>query len=149
MECERCQDSIEPGEEREYAGRVLCEDCYMDALSPAKTCDPWAVHSAKSFARAGGGAPLLNPLQKEILEYLQEPEGLHPGRFPNGFRSSRPIWNGSLRRCGTWRRFGGNYGRGARWFDYEENNGALKQQAFVMGCAGISALKTFSRICYQ
>ena len=78
MICERCKDAVEPGEEREYAGRVLCEDCYMDALSPAKTCDPWAVHSAKSFARAGGGAAAFSPLQTQILEYLQETGGVEP-----------------------------------------------------------------------
>jgi hypothetical protein len=86
MECERCKDSIESGEEREYAGRVLCEDCYMDALSPAKTCDPWAVHSAKSFAQAAGAAPALNPLQKQILEYLQETGGVEPRQISERFQ---------------------------------------------------------------
>jgi hypothetical protein len=78
MECERCHDTIDPGDEREYAGRVLCEDCYMDALSPARTCDPWAVHSAKNLAQAGGVTPELNPLQKQILSYLQETGGVEP-----------------------------------------------------------------------
>lgn len=41
MQCDRCKNVIEEGEEREHAGRILCEDCYMDALSPARTCDPW------------------------------------------------------------------------------------------------------------
>jgi hypothetical protein len=86
MECERCKDSIESGEEREYAGRFLCEDCYMDALSPAKTCDPWAVHSAKSFAQAAGAAPELNPLQKQILEYLQETGGAEPRQISERFQ---------------------------------------------------------------
>jgi len=86
MECERCKDAIESGEEREYAGRVLCEDCYMDALSPAKTCDPWAVHSAKSFARAGGAAPALNPLQTQILEYLLETGGVEPRQISERFQ---------------------------------------------------------------
>ena len=86
MECERCKDAIESGEEREYAGRVLCEDCYMDALSPAKTCDPWAVHSAKSFARAGGAAPALNPLQTQILEYLLETGGVELRQISERFQ---------------------------------------------------------------
>jgi hypothetical protein len=76
MNCERCHDNIDPGEEREYAGRVLCEDCYMDALSPARTCDPWAVQSAKNLAQAGGPAPELSSLQKKILEYLKETGGV-------------------------------------------------------------------------
>ena len=54
MICDKCQDNIEEGEERELHGRTLCEDCYMDTLSPPKACDPWAVHSAKSFSGSPG-----------------------------------------------------------------------------------------------
>lgn len=86
MECERCKDIIESGEEREYAGRVLCEDCYMDALSPAKTCDPWAVHSAKKLAQQTRTAPELNPLQKQILAYLQETGGAEPREISERFQ---------------------------------------------------------------
>ena len=78
MECARCKDTIESGEEREFAGRVLCEDCYMDALSPPKTCDPWAVHSAKSFARQSGTETPLNPTQQRILNILSETGGVEP-----------------------------------------------------------------------
>jgi hypothetical protein len=73
MECAKCQERIDPGEEREIHGRILCEDCYMDALSPARTCDPWAVHSAKSFQKEAGAQ--LNPQQIRILEYLKESGG--------------------------------------------------------------------------
>lgn len=86
MQCERCHDSIEDGEEREYAGLMLCEDCYMDALSPTRTCDPWAVHSAKNLAQAGGGAPELSPLQKDILEYLKETGGVEPREISERFQ---------------------------------------------------------------
>jgi hypothetical protein len=78
MECERCKDPIEAGDEREVHGRILCEDCYMDALSPARTCDPWAVHSAKSFEKETGGQ--INARQTKILEYLQESGG---AEFPS------------------------------------------------------------------
>ncbi len=73
MECERCKDQIEAGDEREIHGRILCEDCYMDAISPARTCDPWAVHTAKSFQKETGAQ--INPRQTKILEYLQESGG--------------------------------------------------------------------------
>ncbi|MBI5585649.1 MAG: hypothetical protein HY892_17705 [Deltaproteobacteria bacterium] len=86
MNCERCHDPIDPGEEREYAGRVLCEDCYMDALSPARTCDPWAVHSAKNLAQQGGTPPELSPVQKQILEYLQETGGVEPREIAERFQ---------------------------------------------------------------
>ncbi len=74
MECEKCRDQIEPGDEREIHGRMVCEDCYMDALSPTRTCDPWAVHSAKSLQKETGRTE-LNPLQAKILQYLKESGG--------------------------------------------------------------------------
>ena len=78
MDCERCKDSIEEGEERELHGQILCEDCYMDALSPARSCDPWAVHSAKSFMKEGGEISQLNTTQDKILKILQETGGVEP-----------------------------------------------------------------------
>jgi hypothetical protein len=51
MKCDKCNNSINEGEELKLYGQLLCEDCYLDALSPARTCDPWAVHSAISFAK--------------------------------------------------------------------------------------------------
>ena len=74
MECEKCRDQIEPGDEREIHGRMVCEDCYMDALSPTRTCDPWAVHSAKSLQKETGRTE-INPLQAKIPHYLQESGG--------------------------------------------------------------------------
>jgi hypothetical protein len=76
MKCDRCNAAIEKGEEREHFGQLLCEDCYMDVLSPAKGCDPWAVHSAKSFERHSGSPVTLTPIQTEILEILEETGGV-------------------------------------------------------------------------
>lgn len=78
MKCEKCGDAIETGEDREHHGRILCEDCYMDALSPARACDPWAVHSAKSFTNKGGKGPEVNPIQARILDILKETGGVEP-----------------------------------------------------------------------
>jgi predicted HTH transcriptional regulator len=75
MKCARCEASISEGEGREHLGRTLCEDCYMDALSPAKTCDPWAVHSAKTFGKELGGKFTLTEIQERILEILEETGG--------------------------------------------------------------------------
>jgi hypothetical protein len=44
----------------------------MDALSPARACDPWAVHSAKSFVKNQAGDIDLNRTQQEILDILQK-----------------------------------------------------------------------------
>ncbi|MCU0594198.1 MAG: hypothetical protein MUC98_01870 [Desulfobacterota bacterium] len=78
MECDRCQATIEPGDEKHHLGRTLCEDCYMDALSPVKACDPWAVHSAKSFEKHAESAPTLTSVQSEILSILKETGGIEP-----------------------------------------------------------------------
>jgi len=78
MKCDKCMEAIEPGEQREYSGQALCEDCYMDVLSPARTCDPWAVHSAKSLKEQEGREPQINALQAKILDILQETGGLEP-----------------------------------------------------------------------
>jgi hypothetical protein len=76
MECERCGSLIEPGEEREHCGQVLCEDCYMDRLSPPRTCDPWAVHTARSFK--GGADDMLTEVQLRLLNLLRDSGGLTP-----------------------------------------------------------------------
>ena len=76
MKCERCNAQIEQGEEMEHLGQVLCEDCYMDALSPSKSCDPWAVHSAKSFEKHAGGPSTLTSIQSEIVRILEETGGI-------------------------------------------------------------------------
>ena len=76
MICDKCDNEIEEGEEREHLGETLCEDCFMDALSPVRTCDPWAVHSAKSFEQHMGGTAALSPIQAEILEIIKETGGL-------------------------------------------------------------------------
>jgi len=78
MECNRCRATIEPGEEKQHLGQTLCEDCYMDALSPVKTCDPWAVYSAKSFEKHAESAPILTSIQSEILSILKQTGGIEP-----------------------------------------------------------------------
>ncbi|MBI5248508.1 MAG: hypothetical protein HY912_03340 [Desulfomonile tiedjei] len=78
MRCEKCEAAIKAGEERDHYGKTLCEDCYMDALSPVRTCDPWAVHSAKKLGEKGAGFH-VNPIQSKILDILRETGGLEPG----------------------------------------------------------------------
>ena len=72
MQCERCNVILEEGEEMELHGQRLCEDCYMDLLSPVKACDPWAVYSAKTFLKEQGRELQLNQLQQKILELLRD-----------------------------------------------------------------------------
>ena len=78
MKCEQCQQDIPAGQEHDHLGKTLCEDCCMEALSPMRTCDPWAVHSAKSFEKHGGSAPDLTPGQSKILLILKEKGKMTP-----------------------------------------------------------------------
>jgi hypothetical protein len=60
------------GEEpRGYFGEVLCEDCYVEALSPVHTCDPWAVHCARSLKDLPGGLT-LTARQQQLYELVKE-----------------------------------------------------------------------------
>lgn len=78
MECSQCNETIEKGEEREHFGQVLCEDCYIDALSPVKSCDPWAVHSAKSLEQHTSSPPILTPIQTEIIRIVEDTGEIEP-----------------------------------------------------------------------
>jgi hypothetical protein len=78
MKCERCNQQIDPGEEREHLGQTLCEDCCIDVLSPMKTCDPWAVHSAKTFEKNAGKNLTMTPLQAQVLKLLMENSAMEP-----------------------------------------------------------------------
>lgn len=78
MNCDRCHAAIDPGEEREYRGQVLCEDCHLDELSPVRVCDPWAVYCAKSLDQQRDGASVLTPIQSEIIQALEETGAMEP-----------------------------------------------------------------------
>ncbi|EEG76554.1 helix-turn-helix domain-containing protein [Dethiobacter alkaliphilus] len=74
MECVKCNDPIPKGEECNYLGKVVCEDCYIMSVSPPKTCDVSAVHAAKKHREAMGhtGTEGLTDLQKDIVNFIKE-----------------------------------------------------------------------------
>jgi len=76
MLCDKCKVTIEKGEELELQGQTLCEDCYMDQLSPPRMCDPWAVYTAKSFSNDSTAEQLLTEQQNKILKVLKETAGI-------------------------------------------------------------------------
>jgi len=43
----------------------------MDLLSPLRVCDPWAVHSAKTFVKEEAAVLKLTPAQQKIVDILQ------------------------------------------------------------------------------
>lgn len=75
VKCSKCGAPMKKGEERDYHGQTLCEDCYMDALSPARACNPWAVYTAKSLSSQEGA---LSETQAKILTILKETGGVEP-----------------------------------------------------------------------
>jgi len=68
MKCEKCGDALSPEDARELAGRHLCDDCYLDVVAMPKTCDPWAVYSAKKTVSQD---VVLTPDQQRILDQLK------------------------------------------------------------------------------
>ncbi|MCL6639210.1 MAG: AMP-binding protein, partial [Firmicutes bacterium] len=65
---------LPPGEKFDYYGQVFCEDCYMAALTPPRSCDPGAVSSALSTRRHLGqtGTQGLTELQRKIYDHIRE-----------------------------------------------------------------------------
>jgi DNA-directed RNA polymerase subunit RPC12/RpoP len=70
-QCVKCNKEIEKQQSYDHQGKLFCEDCYMDVLSPLKACDPWAVHSAKTFLRGKDKLSTLTPLQLKIVDYIR------------------------------------------------------------------------------
>jgi|UniRef100_A0A7C3V426 predicted HTH transcriptional regulator len=70
MECARCHASLDAEECREYEGKKLCEDCYLEAVNPPKACDPWAVHLAKSDK--GRSGVQLTPSQQKLYDLVKQ-----------------------------------------------------------------------------
>jgi hypothetical protein len=69
--CGKCGAGVDAPEIREYRGQALCEDCYLDAMSPTQVCDPWAVHTARSLKDLPGGHA-LTPLQQKLYDLVKE-----------------------------------------------------------------------------
>lgn len=74
MECARCNQIVPEDETYNYYGKILCEDCYIQAIEPPRTCDVAAVHAAKTHREMLGqtGTDGLTELQKNIFEYVKK-----------------------------------------------------------------------------
>jgi hypothetical protein len=78
VKCERCGQKIPAGDEMDHNGQILCEECYMQALSPARACDPWAVRSAQTLSQMDDEYSLLSETQTKIIRFLEETGGATP-----------------------------------------------------------------------
>jgi DNA-directed RNA polymerase subunit RPC12/RpoP len=85
-ECARCSREIEKSHGYEHRGKVYCEDCYMDILSPPKGCDPWAVHSAQTFLKGKDKLSTLTLVQLKIVNYVKEKRGATLEEMMEGLR---------------------------------------------------------------
>ena len=68
--CTRCGAGLQEAP-RGYFGEALCEDCYVEALSPVRTCDPWPVHCTRSLKDLPGGLT-LTARQQQLYELVKE-----------------------------------------------------------------------------
>jgi hypothetical protein len=67
--CSRCKADCDETELRDLSDQQLCEDCYIDNVELSKTCDPWAVHSAKNLVASQGLR--LTPDQEKLFELVK------------------------------------------------------------------------------
>lgn len=72
MKCSRCGKPLQKDETRQYCGQSLCENCYMDVLSPPKACDPWAVRSAQTSLKGKDKLAVLTYIQKRVVQFIEE-----------------------------------------------------------------------------
>jgi recombinational DNA repair protein (RecF pathway) len=72
FQCSKCGKTLEKNECYAHQGKVFCEDCYMDILSPPKACDPWADHSAQTFLKGKDKLSTLTPLQLKMVNYIRQ-----------------------------------------------------------------------------
>lgn len=97
MKCDKCKVEIDDGEEREHKGDILCEDCYMDVLSPAKFCDPWADYAAKSHIEKNPNSS-LNANQTKIIQILKDYGEVEPAFLMDKLKDKISIEDGE-REC--------------------------------------------------
>lgn len=72
MKCTRCGRPLKRDEICSHLGQSLCEDCYMDALSPPRACDPWAVHAAQTYLRGKEKSAAMTELQRGIVGFIKK-----------------------------------------------------------------------------
>ncbi len=104
MNCGVCNIAIPKGEDHEHNKKNLCEDCYIDVMSPAKFCDPWASFNAKSFA-LNNPETALTDNQKKIMHVLEDTGGTDPNVLMERLRGQVSPEDGE-RECAALHRMG-------------------------------------------
>ncbi len=104
MECSKCKTVIPKEEAREHKNEILCEDCYVDALSPAAFCDPWATYNAESFYKNNPETAFTDN-QSKIMKVLEKTGGLDANELAETLASQISREDGE-RECATLHRMG-------------------------------------------
>jgi len=87
VKCDVCGEEIPEEDSFSYAGRTLCEDCYIDEKMKLKACDPMGVRSAKVLEEMTGksGEESLTNEQREIYEYIKSHNGARKNELAEQF----------------------------------------------------------------
>lgn len=91
VKCQKCGREVPEAETHRHLGETLCDDCYLDARSPAKACDPWAVYAATRTRQSAGltGIQGLTPLQKAICQFIADRGKATPAEVMAKFKVSQ------------------------------------------------------------
>ncbi len=114
MKCARCGEQIPPGEEMDHYEQTLCEECYMQALSPARACDPWAVKSAQTLSQLQDANSDLRTIQSDILQVLEETGGVEPADLAERLQMKLPELHRELATLRHMERIRGKMRKGRR-----------------------------------
>ncbi len=73
MKCSRCGKELTAEQAYVYQGRVMCEDCIMEAGLTLKQCDPWAsyVDTAARKRRGMTGAAGLTEGEAKLYDLIK------------------------------------------------------------------------------
>ena len=73
VKCSRCGTEVSEDEAYSYQGQTLCEDCYIDAISPDRECDPWASYLSAYERKGAGlkGVDGLSEVQKKVYQFIK------------------------------------------------------------------------------
>jgi hypothetical protein len=80
--CAHCRTPLSGADAREAGGKIICEDCFLEAASVNRACDPWAVHLAKSDKLRTGVR--LSDLQQRFFDLVKERREI---AFPDAARA--------------------------------------------------------------
>ena len=71
VKCQICGVEVSSREIYLWSGLKICEDCYFEKACLVRTCDPVAVHTAKTLKAVGVKLEeRLTEVQKAILNYV-------------------------------------------------------------------------------